>query len=400
MRIFKRGSTWSYRFDIAKIAGFRQYEQKGGFSTKKEAATEGTKALNNYNNSGTSFKPSEISVADYYDLWMKDYALINCKRTTISGYTKRIKNYIKPAIGKYRLAHLTPHVLQNLINEMFNSGFSRNTIVSIKGLLTGALNYAVHPLKLLAYSPASAIRLPSKRATPKTPTRKKNRIPVTDEQFDVILQRFPEGTSAHLPIQIAARAGLREGEVFAQSWDDIDLNTGKVTVNWQVQMDEDAKLWTLELPKYDSVRSFYIDADLIELLKRTKERQEANRREYAEYYTRLFINEKRQIVKEDTGKEIFLVNVREDGTYIQPRIVAHIGRVVHYELGFSDYDFHSLRHTHSTKLNSSGVSFVDIKERLGHCDIKTSLTYTHADELLKQQTKSVIDNIYAKKPLV
>ena len=33
----KRGTTWSYYFDLGKIDGKRKKKEKGGFKTKKEA---------------------------------------------------------------------------------------------------------------------------------------------------------------------------------------------------------------------------------------------------------------------------------------------------------------------------------------------------------------------------
>ena len=70
MQVFKKGSSWAYRFDTAKIAGKRKRVLKAGFKTKKEAETAGTKALNEYNNTGVSFTPSEISVTDFYNLYL------------------------------------------------------------------------------------------------------------------------------------------------------------------------------------------------------------------------------------------------------------------------------------------------------------------------------------------
>ena len=58
--IRKRGSTWSYYFDLGKIGGKRQKKEKGGFKTKKEAEAALAKAISEYNSAGTVFEPSEI----------------------------------------------------------------------------------------------------------------------------------------------------------------------------------------------------------------------------------------------------------------------------------------------------------------------------------------------------
>ena len=77
----KRGTKWEYRFQIASVGGKRQYKSKSGFRTKAEALEAGTKALNEYNNTGFTFTPSEISFADYLDLWLDTY----CKRKICSA---------------------------------------------------------------------------------------------------------------------------------------------------------------------------------------------------------------------------------------------------------------------------------------------------------------------------
>ena len=51
----KRGSTWSYYFDLGKVNGKRQKKEKGGFKTKKEAEAALAKAINEYNNAGAVF---------------------------------------------------------------------------------------------------------------------------------------------------------------------------------------------------------------------------------------------------------------------------------------------------------------------------------------------------------
>ena len=71
LNIRKRGNTWEWRFEKASIGGKRQQASKGGYKTKAEAAKEGTKALNEYYNTGTRL--SETFGIDLY----KDVVLVN-----------------------------------------------------------------------------------------------------------------------------------------------------------------------------------------------------------------------------------------------------------------------------------------------------------------------------------
>ena len=63
----KRGKTWSYYFDTAKINGERNKVEKGGFKTQKEAVAARAKAIAEYNETGRTFSPSSLSVSDYLD---------------------------------------------------------------------------------------------------------------------------------------------------------------------------------------------------------------------------------------------------------------------------------------------------------------------------------------------
>ena len=141
----KRGNYWQYRFEGAKIGGKRKRFTKGGFATKKEAMQAGTKALAEYNNSGLTFVPSEISFSDYLDFWMKEYCKINLKEDTCAGYQKRIKNHIRPALGHYKLKSLSPAVIQSFLNDKFNAGYSRNSLIALKSIL-----YCCFPLLYFA----------------------------------------------------------------------------------------------------------------------------------------------------------------------------------------------------------------------------------------------------------
>ena len=172
-------------------AGKRKQYSKSGFNTKKDAMEAGNKAYAEYTQTGLSFTPSEMSVSDYMNYWMDNYCKINLKQTTISNYAKKMKNHILPAIGKYKLKALSPSVLQELINQKFNEGYSRNTLSSIKGILTNSMSYAVEPCRFIQSSPMSGVKLPNPRAVAAVPTRGKKKQSLSPEQWEKIITRFP-----------------------------------------------------------------------------------------------------------------------------------------------------------------------------------------------------------------
>lgn len=48
--------------------------------------------------------------------------------------------------------------------------------------------------------------------------------------------------------------------------------------------------------------------------------------------------------------------------------------------GLPDCSLHTLRHTHATRLIQNGMSIYEVKEILGHSDIKTTMRYAHIEQ--------------------
>ena len=93
-------------------------------------------------------------------------------------------------------------------------------------------------------------------------------------------------------------------------------------------------------------------------------------------------------------KEVFLVNLRENGTYCQPRITQHLCRIVHYELGMPAFDMHSLRHTRCSMLLTKGAPVKYVQTRLGHKNIETTLNiYTHLTEDMKKEGDNLLEEL-------
>ena len=134
----KRGATWSYYFDLGKIDGKRQKKEKGGFKTKKEAETALAKAINEYNNAGAVFTPSEITVSDYLDQWYDLYCKPNLKYSTQVNYLRIIEGHLKPKYGQYRLKAITSAILQEYANSLKLNGLAKSSVVGILSVFGGS----------------------------------------------------------------------------------------------------------------------------------------------------------------------------------------------------------------------------------------------------------------------
>jgi len=389
----KRGKTWEYSFETARIDGKRQRVWKSGFKTKAEAMDAGMKAKTEYNEAGLHFTPSEISFSDYLDFWMETYCEINLKETTVVDYRKRIQLHIKPHLGMYKLKALTPAVLQRFINMKAKQNYSRNTLVVLKSILSGSLRYAVKQ-EMIRHSPIINVTLPSPRNERLKP-RTAPHVYIPPHRIIKIFERFPEGTSTHIPMMLGYKAGLRLGEAFAVCWEDVDFDAGTIKVSRQVQYSESMKLWYLSAPKYNSYRTIDLDEDCVGLLQREMERQKKAREYYAEHYTKIFADEDKRLNTVGEGKPIALICIRENGEFVIPRSMQHTSNVVHYELKYSEFDFHSLRHTHATLLAEHEAPPKYLQQRMGHKNLEITMRYyLHLTEKMQEKGSDILKRMF------
>lgn len=198
--------SYRYRFEVASVDGKRKWKSKSGFATKREAREAGKIAQQAYEHVGQVVEPSDMSYADFLDMWLEKDCKLTCKSSTLVGYEKKIRLYIKPEIGSYKLKTITKDTLQDFITKMYDEGYSINTVNSVKGLLTKSFTYALDRHYIVS-TPAINLVVPTKKQ-PKKTTRSKKHVYIPQEVMQKIFERFPEGSSAYIPIMIGYHTGL------------------------------------------------------------------------------------------------------------------------------------------------------------------------------------------------
>ena len=404
----KKNPSWQYRFQLAKVDGKRKYTSKAGFKTKEEAEKAGNIALAEYLRAGKHFEPSEMSVADYLDYWLENYAKVNLADNTVTAYSNIVKNHLKPRIGHYMLKTIDVITLQNMINDIYlKRGFTQAFLKNILKVCKGAFGYAAHSAKLISFNVADPVKLPKFE-----PKEDKPSI-LSKEQMETILARFCNSPYQYYPLLIGYYTGMRIGEVFGLTWDDVDLENGIIHVRQQCKIkDKDAMAgrkpqkgkalnrWYLgALKNNSSYRSIKIGDNLLEALTKYKKLQDEAELEYGEFYVKHYLKEEKltngriehRIISQSDESGICpyprvkLVCVKESGEFRGTTPIKYVGKVVRTEMGFEDFHFHMLRHTHATVLvsNADEMQIKDISERLGHSSIKTTMdTYvTNTDEM-------------------
>lgn len=410
-------ANWEYRFEGATIAGRRQQISKSGFATKKEALEAGTAALAEYNRSGSSFSPKEISVADLLDYWYENYCKLNLKYNTQIGYSKIIDIHLKPAFGKYKIYALTSAAVQEYINQLKLKGYAKNSIINIISALSCAMNYAIEPLNYIQDNPCERVKYPAAAKKPK------ERIVLTTEEFTEIISRFPEGNRFYIPLMIGFYCGLRISETFGLTWNDIDFENRTLTVNKQVVkrnlgvdnrkviekkgIREPKSSWYFQSPKTaTSVRTVKFGDTLYNALKRERTRQLKNEMLYGEYYTIHVLRKEKTESNDEIARiipiqkcvesqlpRVNIICIAENGEYTSTDSFKYCSRIIHNSLKLA-FDYHSLRHTHATRLIEAGADIKDVQLRLGHSSVSTTLqVYVHGTDAMASRSVDIFEKL-------
>lgn len=180
---------------------------------------------------------------------------------------------------------------------------------------------------------------------------------------------------------------MRTGEVFALTWNDMDLDNRIIKINKTVYAKdkEEKGRWYLGTTKtVGSQRDVYICDSLYKVLLDYKNSQDNYKKQYGKNYKRYILED----VKNKYGKlveykivestsrhnEVDMVFTRKDGTYSGTDIVKYPFKIIHHELGIK-CRFYDLRGSFATISLRNGCEIKDIAEVLGHKRTETTEKY-------------------------
>lgn len=376
-----RKKTYGYEIEVL-INGSRLFENKKGFSTRTDAKELGRarelelKSMNKYGENIEELikkDKTKITLHELLDLWLNSKKLTVKPTTfeTYSNYSSMIKNVFEDMKIKKINAELIETRLNSLIGTNIRHGttidknkvISSTTIRHYYNILHMAFEFALKR-NYLKNNPCKKIERPKK-------DNKEMQVYTPDEIFKLLdnITHY----SSYIPVLLALSTGMREAEIAALSWENVDFENKSIRVVSQLQK-IDGKLIELTLKSSSSNRTIALFDYTIEVLKKHNENQE------------------------EVIPNLKYVCSNTDGSPYNPDTIGsnyrRLMKVYNLcgRLGLKYIRFHDLRHSHATFLLANKVSDKIISERLGHSDVRITLnTYSHVNELMQKNAINGID---------
>ena len=213
----------------------------------------------------------EMRFADWLDYWYETHCKPNIRTSTQSGYEDRIRLHIKPELGEIPLNRLTQNDLQQFYarlkksgrktrTEYYGEGLSDRMVRMCHATCRSALQRAVQD-GLIRTNPAEGCKLPPKKA-------REMQVLARDELQRFLIQAQAEGYYELFLLDLAT--GLRRGELLALQWDDLDFETGVLTISKQVSLVRGKIVMSVPKTK-SSIRKLVLPPAVVQVLREYRE---------------------------------------------------------------------------------------------------------------------------------
>jgi len=369
--IVKRGDSYSIVID--------NYDPLTGKRKRKWIAVPGTKrdaekALTDYlhqKDTGVFVAPAKITLSDYLNKWITDYAKPKLAKRSYDRYEDIIKKYIVPELGRVQLSQLMPGQLQGLYSKWLDKGLSHATIRYHHAVIHNALKSAVK-WGLLGRNVCDAVEVPNKQ---------RKDMQIWDEGEILKFLDFAKDSKYYELFYLALFSGMRRSELLALRWADVDLLLSQIHVTRGLQQLKDNSLVFTQPKSEKSRRTIALPPSATLLLK--------------DYRDRIALE---KAVKGKMLNEDDLLFTRDNSKPIRPNTLTYAWKILVATSGLKKIRLHDARHSHASLLLAQGVHPKIVQERLGHATIAMTLdTYSHVAPGLQEKAAAQFDNLFKAK---
>jgi integrase len=307
---------------------------------------------------GTRVEPPAIlTLADYLRAWL---GALNVRPNTYRLRDHLIRKHIVPHIGGRQLCDLTSDDVRFLLGRWKDDEVGQVTQRTAFVTLSSALNVALREDKI-GRNPCSTVPVPR-------PPRPE--ILVLDGKQAMKLLGAARDARERALLSLAITTGMRQGEIFALCWGDVDLAAGTVHVKKNLTEDREGRLVRSEPKTAKSRRIIYLP----ELARKALVALKGS----SDYQSRFVF----------TSPEGFALRKRN--------FIRRIFKPLLEEAELPDVTFHSLRHTANSLLIEAGEDPLAIAGSLGHADTRMMFErYGHLFNHTARRVAQTADRIFA-----
>lgn len=305
----------------------------------------------------------KLTFKQLFNLWKKVYKP-TVKESTYATTLRYFDDHILKALGTEYIDKLTVLQCQRAVNQWFNE--APRTFKRFIRYANNVLNYGVD-MELITKNPMSKV------IRPKVMENKKTFIDFyTKEELNEFLNDAKKYDFRYFMFfRLLAYSGMRKGECLALKWSDVDFKNNTINVNKTVTTGLENKLYLSNGKTANSVRLLDMDRQTMDYLKQWRTSQQKQMLELG-------------------------LNFLNQDNFIFPTInngITSLSKPTQWnnaickKYGLRHIKVHGFRHTHASLLFEAGVPMQNVKERLGHADIQTTMNiYTHVTKKEKEQT--------------
>ena len=219
-----------------------------------------------------------------------------------------------------------------------------------------------------------------------------------DDDLDIVsfddkevekLDSYFSGTNAETAYMLGKYCGLRINECYGLKWSNVDLKSGIITIDRQMQY-QNGLIKLVSLKTRNAKRKIYMCSKLKDYFKKLKRKQEQDKKELA-----LQRQQNQTFIQDLNGEMISsleLVNSLPNGKIQTVNSMKYHSRTLQGEYGIM-FKYHYLRHTYGTNLAALNTPEYLLCNQMGHSNSQVTHKYYIAisekgiDELLKNLEK-------------
>lgn len=318
-------------------------------------------------------------IEQFLEIWLEEHRH-NIERSTYNGYYRIVHKHLIPYFQKLNLmvTDIRPYHILDYFHFKSKAGMCSNTLRRHYANLHTAFEYArLHEWILL--NPVGYVTAPIEEEF------HANFLSISEIKRYIDLIDVAWLSAA---VALAGTMGLRRSEISGLKWENIDFEANTIKVCHTVVESRNAETGKYELIFKDKTKTqksnrVLVMNDLVKTLLQDMKKKQV-------YYVlrNHYGYDKRYL------KYIF---VYPNGNFIRPAEISRQFKLVIKNYKLSYIRFHDLRHSCATMLLKLGADIENVREWLGHSDLKTTQKYLHVNLEDKISIAQNVSNALALK---